>query len=52
MSITPQLQFKFKKTKKSNPMNEISAFQSVGLFSSDFGKIEDEAQILKSRNTN
>lgn len=35
--------------KKSNPMNEISALQSVGLFSSDFGKIEDEAQILKSR---
>jgi capsular exopolysaccharide synthesis family protein len=40
---------KIQEDKKTNPMSEISAFQSVGLFSSDFGKIEDEAQILKSR---
>jgi capsular exopolysaccharide synthesis family protein len=40
---------KIQEDKKSNPMNEISALQSFGVFSTDFGKIEDEAQILKSR---
>ncbi|MEZ4796617.1 MAG: polysaccharide biosynthesis tyrosine autokinase [Flavobacteriaceae bacterium] len=40
---------KIQEDKKTNPMNEITALQSVSLFSSDFGKIEDEAQILKSR---
>ncbi|MCB0463791.1 MAG: polysaccharide biosynthesis tyrosine autokinase [Flavobacteriaceae bacterium] len=40
---------KIQEDKKPSPMNEISALQGFGLFSSDFGKIEDEAQILKSR---
>lgn len=40
---------KIQEDKKANPMNEISALQSFGVFSSDFGKIEDEAQVLKSR---
>ena len=35
--------------KKSSQFSEISALQNMGLFSADFGKIEDEAQILKSR---
>jgi capsular exopolysaccharide synthesis family protein len=34
---------------KSSQLSEISALQNSGIFSSDFGKIEDEAQILKSR---
>jgi capsular exopolysaccharide synthesis family protein len=40
---------KIQEDKKSGQLNEIAALQSLGVFSSDFGKIEDEAQILKSR---
>ena len=35
--------------KKSSQLSELSALQNYGLFSTNFGKIEDEAQILKSR---
>lgn len=35
--------------KKTTQLPEISGLQNFGLFSSNFGKIEDEAQILKSR---
>ncbi|MCO4822014.1 MAG: polysaccharide biosynthesis tyrosine autokinase [Flavobacteriaceae bacterium] len=40
---------KIQEDKKSSPLSEISSLQNYGMFSSDFGKIEDEAQILKSR---
>ena len=40
---------KIQEDQKSNQLSEITAFQSYGLFSSNFNKIEDEVKILKSR---
>jgi len=40
---------KIQEDKQTSKLSEISSLQNYGLFSSDFGKIEDEAQILKSR---
>ena len=40
---------KIQEDQKSSQLSEISTLQNYGMFSSDFGKIEDEAQIIKSR---
>jgi capsular exopolysaccharide synthesis family protein len=49
MNIVQQLPSKLNKTKKAGQLSELTNLQNYGIFSSDFGKIEDEALILKSR---
>lgn len=34
---------------QAEKLSEISSFQKYGFFSRDFGKLEDELQIIKSR---
>jgi capsular exopolysaccharide synthesis family protein len=40
---------KIKDEKNSNKLSEISTIQNYGMFSTDFSKVEDEIQIIKSK---